>query len=89
MKNWKKLRAELNISTEDEIARTFERELIENIIAIREKEGLSQAELAKKTHLKQSQVSRFEKAVHSPQINSIFKILYPLGYTLKLEKIKS
>lgn len=88
MKNWKTIRESLNLTKEDEIAIAFEKDLINSVIDIREKEGMSQVELAKKANIKQSQVARFEKAVHSPQINSLIKILFPLGYTLKLEKIK-
>lgn len=50
---------------------------------------MSQAELAEKANIKQSQLARFERATHSSQINSLLKVLYPLGYTLKLEKIKN
>lgn len=89
MKNWKTIRKSLNLTKEDETAIAFEKNLINSVIDIREKEGISQIELAKKANVKQSQIARFEKAVHSPQINSILKILYPLGYTLKLEKIKN
>lgn len=88
MKNWKEVRKTLDLTKEDEMAIAFEKSLINSIIDIREKEGMSQVDLAEKANIKQSQLARFEKAVHSPQINSLFKILYPLGYTIKLEKIK-
>lgn len=88
MKNWKTVRKSLNLTKEDETAIAFEKSLIDSVIDIREKKGLSQIELAKKANMKQSQLARFEKAVHSPQINSLIKILYPLGYTLKVEKIR-
>lgn len=88
MKNWKTVRKSLNLTKEDETAIAFEKSLIDSVIDIREKKGLSQIELAKKANMKQSQLARFEKAVHSPQINSLIKILYPLGYTLKAEKIR-
>ena len=87
MKTWKKIRKQLDINKEEEVQINFEKDLINQIIAIREREGLSQSELASKASVKQSQIARFEKATHSPQIDSILKILYPLGYTLKLEKI--
>ena len=88
IKKWNTIRKSLNLTKEDEMAIAFEKNLISSVIDIREKEGISQVELAKKANVKQSQISRFEKAVHSPQINSLIKILYPLGYTLKLERIK-
>lgn len=88
MKNWKTIRKSLDLTDEDERAISFEKDLINSVIDIREKKGMSQVELAKKANVKQSQIARFEKAIHSPQINSLIKILYPLGYTLKLDKIK-
>lgn len=89
MKTWKEIKKKLNISKEDKIQIAFEKDLINKIISIREKEGMSQAELAEKANIKQSQLARFERATHSSQINSLLKVLYPLGYTLKLEKIKN
>ncbi len=88
MKTWREIRKKLNINKEDEIQIAFEKDLINKIISIREEEGMSQADLAEKANIKQSQLARFERATHSPQINSLLKVLYPLGYTLKLEKIK-
>lgn len=89
MKTWKEIRKKLNISKEDKIQIAFEKDLINKIISIREKEGMSQAELAEKANIKQSQLARFERTTHSSQINSLLKVLYPLGYTLKLKKIKN
>lgn len=88
MKNWKTLRKSLRLTQADEAAIDFEKNLIYSIIDIREKAGISQVELANKANVKQSQIARLEKAVHSPQINSLLKILLPLGYTLKVSKIK-
>lgn len=87
MKKWEDIRKSLNLTEEDEIAIAFEKELINSIINIRKEKGMSQVELAKKANMYQSQIARFEKGEHSAQINCLMKILYPLGYTLKLEKI--
>ena len=46
MKTWKEIRKQLGIKKEEEIQISFEKELINQIIAIRESEGLSQSELA-------------------------------------------
>lgn len=88
MKNWKLVRKNINLTKEDEIAIKLEKSLIDSVIDIRKKEDLSQIELAKRANIKQSQLARFERAVHSPQVNSLIKILYPLGYTIKLERIR-
>ena len=88
MTNWKDLRTELNITPEEETIIELEKELIKTMVAIREKQGLSQAELADKCNVKQPVIARMEKAVHSPQIDSLLKILVPLGYKLKIVPIK-
>ena len=84
MSTWKELRNELNISSEEEIIIQLEKELIKTMVKIREEQGLSQAELAKKCNVKQPVIARMEKAVHSPQIDSILKVLVPLGYKLQI-----
>lgn len=87
-KNWKDLREELNITPEEEEIIRMEKELIETLIQIREEEGITQAELAKKCHVKQPMIARLESGIHSPQINSLLKILVPLGYTLRVTPLK-
>ncbi|MBO6089191.1 MAG: helix-turn-helix transcriptional regulator [Lachnospiraceae bacterium] len=88
MISWEEVRKELNTTTEEECIIEFEKELIRTLVEIREKQGLSQAELALKCNIKQSSIARMEKSIHSPQIDSLLKILVPLGYTLKIVPIK-
>ena len=88
MISWEEVRKELNTTTDEECIIEFEKELIRTLVEIREKQGLSQAELALKCNIKQSSIARMEKSIHSPQIDSLLKILVPLGYTLKIVPIK-
>ena len=88
MISWEDVREELNISSEEEYIIELEKELIGTLADIREKQGLSQAELALKCNVKQPSIARLEKAVHSPQIDSLLRVLVPLGYTLKIVPIK-
>ncbi len=55
---------------------------------IREEQGFSQTELAIVSGLKQPAIARIENGTHSPQIDSILKILIPMGYTLNIVPIK-
>lgn len=87
MSDWDDLREKLNLSEEDEIMIELEKELIRTMVKIREEQGLSQAELAQKCDIKQPVIARMEKAVHSPQINSLLKVLVPLGYKLQIVPI--
>ena len=84
MSKWKEFRNELNITQEEENVIEMEKELIRSMVAIREEQGLSQAELAKKCNVKQPTIARMEKDAHSPQIDSLLRVLAPLGYTLQI-----
>ena len=88
MKNWNQVRNELNITAEDELVIKFEKELLTTLMKIREEQGISQTELANISGLKQPAIARIEKGTHSPQVDSILKILIPMGYTLNIVPIK-
>lgn len=81
---WKELRSDLNISDEAENIIKLEKDLIRTMVNIREEKGLTQAELARLCDVKQPVIARMESSVHSPQINSLLKILTRLGYTLEI-----
>lgn len=81
---WKELRSVLNINQEDESIINLEKDIIKAMVAIREEKGLTQSQLAELCNIKQPVIARMESAVHSPQIDSILKVLVPLGYTLEV-----
>jgi len=84
--NWKEFRATLNITAEEEEMINLEKSLIKAVIDAREQSGLTQTQLSELCGVKQPVIARLESAVHSPQINSMIKILKPLGYTLSVVK---
>lgn len=83
-KTWKDLRSELNLSEEEESRIALEKELIRTMAQIREDKGMTQAELAELCHVKQPVIARMEAGTHSPQVDSLLKVLVPLGYTLQV-----
>ncbi len=87
MANWKEFREELELTPEEECVIELEKDLIRTMVQIRESQGLSQAELARKCNVKQPVIARMEKDVHSPQVDSLLKILVPLGYRLQIVPI--
>lgn len=87
-RTWDELRSELNISEEDEAAIRLEKDLIRTMVKIREEKGITQSELAKICKVKQPVIARMESSAHSPQLNSLLKILTPLGYCLQIVPIK-
>lgn len=62
----------------------FEIELIGKLIEAREAKGLSQRDLAEISGLKQPAIARLESMKSTPQIDTLFKVLNPLGYTLSI-----
>ncbi len=71
--------------SEDEKDRiNFEVALIGKLIEAREQKGLTQKELAEKAGIKQSALARLESMKATPQIDTLFKILKPLGYTIQI-----
>ena len=88
MKTWKDIRKELDLSKEEETVIALEKELIRTMVKIREEQGLTQAELAEMCNVKQPVIARMEKAVHSPQVDSLLRVLNPMGYTLQIVPIE-
>ena len=88
MSTWKEFRKELNISAEDEAIIELEKELIRTMVSIREEQGLSQSALAELCSIKQPSIARMEKNAHSPQVDSLLKILGAMGYTLQIVPMK-
>ena len=62
----------------------FEVALIGKLIEAREEKGLSQRELAEISGVKQPAIARLESMKATPQIDTLFKILHPLGYTIAI-----
>ena len=52
------------------------------MIKAREEQGLSQKKLESLSGVKQPIIARMEKGVSSPNLNTILKLLVPLGKTL-------
>jgi len=65
----------------------FEVALIGKMIEAREEKGLSQRELAEISGVKQPAIARLESLKATPQIDTLFKVLYPLGYTIEIVPI--
>jgi transcriptional regulator with XRE-family HTH domain len=59
------------------------------MIEAREEKGLSQRELADLSGIKQPAIARLESLKATPQIDTLFKVLYPLGYTLEIVPVKT
>jgi transcriptional regulator with XRE-family HTH domain len=84
---WEEARKE--IFTPEQIAASDLRvALIGELIEAREKLGLSQKKLEELSGVKQPIIARMEKGITIPQIDTILKILVPLGKTLYIGDLK-
>ena len=72
----------LTQAEKDEIE--FETRLMGKLIEARESKGISQKRLAEMSGLKQPAIARLERMQATPQIDTLFKVLKPLGYTLAI-----
>ena len=87
-KNWKELEKELNFTEEENIAMQLELDLIEATIEARKKANLTQRELSEKSGVMQPSIAKIEKLKRSPQVTTLIKLLYPMGYTIRVVPIK-
>ena len=59
-------------------------DLVGKLIEAREQKGISQKQLAEMSGLKQPAIARLERMQATPQVDTLFKLLKPLGYTLAI-----
>ena len=75
--------------TPEEIAESNLRAaLIGELIKARQEQGISQKRLEEMSGVKQPIIARMEKGYTSPQLDTILKVLAPLGKTLAIVDMK-
>lgn len=89
MTTWKTLREELKLTVDDEKVIALEENLIKTMVKIREEKGITQTQLARMCDVKQPVIARIESSTHSPQVDSLLRVLVPLGYTLQIVPIQN
>lgn len=78
-----------NILIPEEIAESNLRvALIGELIRARQEKGISREKLEELSGVKQAIIAKMEKGITSPQIDTILKILVPLGKTLAVVPLK-
>ncbi|MDE6673100.1 MAG: helix-turn-helix domain-containing protein [Ruminococcus sp.] len=86
-RTWEELEKE--IFTPEEIAESRLRvALIGELIKARQEQGISQKKLEELSGVKQPIISRMEKGSTSPQLETVLKVLAPLGKTLAIVPIE-
>ncbi len=82
------LNDEERVSPEECALIEFDVELIGKLIEAREAKGFSQRELAELSGIKQPAIARMESLKSKPQIDTLVKVLRPLGYKLTITPIQ-
>lgn len=86
--SWKEFEKEL--FTPEEIAESDLRvSFIGEMIRARQEKGISQKKLEELSGVKQPVIARMETGSTSPQLDTILKILIPLGKTLAIVPLES
>ncbi|MBD5550825.1 MAG: helix-turn-helix transcriptional regulator [Lachnospiraceae bacterium] len=86
--NWEDVRKEL--FTPAEIAESDLRvSIIGELIKARQEKGISQKRLEELSGVKQPIIARMEKGSTNPQLDTILKVLAPLGKTLAVVPLKT
>jgi len=87
MRTWSDVRAELY--TPDEIRESNLRvAIIGELIKARNEKKISQRELEQLSGVKQPIISRMEAGETSPRLDTVLKVLAPLGKTLEVVPLK-
>lgn len=63
--------------------------LIGELIKLRQEQGISQKRLEELSGVRQPIIARLEKGTTSPQVDTLLKILAPLGKTLAIVPLKT
>ena len=86
--SWEDVRKEL--FTPEEIAESDLRvSIIGELIKARQEKGISQKKLEELSGVKQPVIARMEKGTTSPQLDTILKVLAPLGKTLAVVPLET
>lgn len=80
---WEELQKEL-FTSEEIAASNLRVALIGELIKARQERGISQKKLEELSGVKQPIIARMEKGTTNPQIDTILKVLAPLGKTLAI-----
>lgn len=74
----------MNNSDCRETAKEIKINLIRELIKARQERGISQKELGEMSGVKQPIIARMERGKTNPQIDTVIKLLVPLGMTLAI-----
>lgn len=86
--SWDEVRAEL-FTPEEIAASNLRGALIGELIKARQEKGIIQKKLEELSGVKQPIIARMEKGTTSPQLDTVMKVLAPLGKTLAIVPLEN
>ena len=78
----------VNYIETDKTPSELEQDFINDFISFRKENNLTQELLALYSKVNRVKISRIESGMHSPSVKNLLNILGPLGYTIKIEKVR-
>ena len=78
----------VNFIEVDKTPEELEKQFLNDFVLFRKENNLTQELLALYSKVNRVKISRIEAGMHSPTVKNLLQILGPLGYTIKIEKIK-
>lgn len=81
---WEDVKEKLDFTPEEKAEIQLEEDLIKATVEARKNKNLSQRDLSEKAGIRQPAIARIENRVHSPSANTLIKLLYPMGYTIRV-----
>ncbi len=71
----------------EEKLKELEYDFVQDFIKLRKDNHLTQEAMANQSGVIRLTITRIENLITSPQVNTLIKILEPLGYTVRIEPI--
>lgn len=89
--DWKDIKKEIEseFTKEDLEEIELEKDIIRATIKARKDANLTQQELSEKTGIIQPSIAKIENFKRVPQCTTLIKLLYPLGYTLRVVPLEN
>lgn len=83
-KEWKDVKKELDFTPEEIEEMELEKQVIKATIEARNKANLTQQQLSELTGIIQPSIAKIENFARVPQYTTLIKLLYPMGYTIRV-----
>lgn len=78
----------VNFIKVDKTPEELNKEFISNFVSFRKENNLTQELLGVYSHVNRVKIARIESGMHSPTVKNLLDIIGPLGYTIKIVKVK-